>query len=152
MSDLALEARSRAGNIFKGGLNCSESILQAFNEMLNHPLSSDSLKMASGFGGGLGHAGCICGALTSSAMILGLLTGRVDPGKDREPIYAIAREFHNRFENQFGGTCCRGLNPHEFDSPEHLRHCLKLTGGTAKLLMEFIKEKELVKTEFSWNV
>ncbi|WP_407310831.1 C-GCAxxG-C-C family protein [Desulfosporosinus sp. SB140] len=152
MSDLALEARSRAGNKFKGGLNCSESILQAFNELLNYPVNPESLKMASGFGGGLGHAGCMCGALTSSAMILGLLTGRVDPGQDREPIYEQACDFHNRFEHQFGGTCCRAINPHEFDSPEHLRHCLKLTGGTAKLLMEYIQEKELVNKEFSWNV
>lgn len=152
MTDLALEARSRAGNKFKEGLNCSESIVQAFNEMLNNPLNPESLKMASGFGGGLGHAGCMCGALTGSAMIIGLLTGRVDPGQDREPIYDLARDFHNRFESQFGGTCCRVLNPHEFDSYEHLRHCLKLTGGTAKLLMEFITEKELVDKEYSWNI
>ena len=147
MDDMALEARSRAGNNFKEGLNCSESILQAFNELLNNPVNPESLKMASGFGGGLGHAGCMCGALTGSAMILGLFKGRIDPKQDREPVYELAHDFHDRFSNQFGGTCCRALNPHEFDSPEHLRHCLKITGGTAKLLMEFILEKELVIPE-----
>jgi C_GCAxxG_C_C family probable redox protein len=152
MTDLALEARSRAGNKFKEGLNCSESIIQAFNEMLNNPLSPESLKMATCFGGGLGHAGCMCGALTASAMILGLLKGRVDPEQDREPIYELARDFHNRFENQYGGTCCRVINPHEFDSREHLRHCLKITGSTAKLLMEFIQEKQIVDGDFPWKV
>jgi C_GCAxxG_C_C family probable redox protein len=152
VNDIALEARSRAGNKFKNGLNCSESILHAFNEMLNSPLNPESLKMATGFGGGLGHAGCMCGALTGSAMILGLLKGRTDPTQDRELMYDLAHDFHDRFLNAFGGTCCRTLNLHEFNSPEHLRGCLKLTGATAKLLMEFIQEKELVDAEFSWTV
>jgi len=152
MNDIVLEARSRAGNKFKNGLNCSESIVHAFNEMLNNPLNPESLKMATGFGGGLGHAGCMCGALVGSAMILGLFKGRIDPGQAREPMYDLAHDFHDRFSNAFGGTCCRALNPHEFDSSEHLRCCLKLTGGTTKLLMEFIQEKELVDAEFSWTV
>ncbi|MHB8126442.1 MAG: C-GCAxxG-C-C family (seleno)protein [Desulfitobacteriaceae bacterium] len=152
MNNMALEARSLAGNKFKSGFNCAESILHAFNEMLNKPLSSESLKMSSLFGGGLGHAGCMCGALSGSIMILGLFKGRIDTEQARDPIYDLAHDFHDRFVNEFGATCCRSLNPHEFDSPEHLRRCLKLTGGTAKLLMEYILEKELVDPEFSWSV
>lgn len=150
MSEAVLEARSRAGNKFKDGLNCSESIVHAFNEMLDNPLNSEALKMATGFGGGLGHAGCMCGALTGSVMVLGLFKGRAEAGQARELAYDLANDFHNRFLKEYGATCCRALNLHEFDSPEHLRRCLKLTGGTAKLLMEFILEKELVDPEFSW--
>lgn len=150
MSEAIMEARSRAGNKFKDGLNCSESIVHAFNEMLDKPLNSEALKMATGFGGGLGHAGCMCGALTGSVMILGLFKGRSEPGLAREPAYDLANDFHNRFLKVYGATCCRALNLHEFDSPDHLRGCLKLTGGTAKLLMEFILEKELVDPKFSW--
>lgn len=150
MDDLALEARSRAGNKFKNGLNCSESIVHTFNEMLDNPLSSEALKMATGFGGGLGHAGCMCGALTGSVMVLGLLKGRVDPGQSRDPAYNLAHDFHDRFVKEYEFTCCRALNLHEFDTTEHLRRCLKLTGGTAKLLMEFIHEKTLIDAEFSW--
>ncbi|AET67662.1 C_GCAxxG_C_C family probable redox protein [Desulfosporosinus orientis DSM 765] len=149
MEDLALEARNRAGNKFKSGLNCSESILHTYNELLKHPLSPEALKVATGFGGGLGHAGCVCGALNASVMVLGLFRGRNDPGHDRKPAYDLAHEFHDRFSNEYGATCCRVLNQHEFDSPEHLRRCLKLTGGTAKLLMEFIKEKNLLDESFS---
>lgn len=145
MNDIALEARSLAGNKFKSGYNCAKSILQAFNGILDNPLSPEGLKMASGFGGGLGHAGCICGALTASIMVLGLLKGRLDSGQARDPIYNLAHDFHERFAQEFGATCCRTLNPYEFDSPEHLRNCLKLTGRTAKLLMEYLLEKELVE-------
>lgn len=149
MSDLAMEVRSRAGNKFKNGLNCSEAIVHTFNELLNNPLNSEALKMATGFGGGLGQAGCMCGALTGSVMVLGLFKGRFDSVMDREPAYNLAHEFHDRFEKAYGATCCRVLNLHPYDSPEHLRGCLKLTGGTAKLLMEFIQEKKLVADDFS---
>lgn len=140
---MALEARNRAGNNFKEGLNCAESIVKAFNELYNNPMSPEVVRMATGFGGGLGHAGCLCGALTGSAMVLGIFRGRTQITQSREPAYELTKEFHDRFTSEFGATCCRALNPHEFDSPEHLRRCLKLTGGTAKLLMEFIQEKEL---------
>lgn len=143
MEDMVLEARNRAGTNFKEGLNCTESIVKAFNEIYNYPMSTDVIKMATGFGGGLGHAGCMCGALTGSIMVLGLFKGRTCPEVNRDPCYEVAKEFHDRFKGEFGVTCCRVLNRFEFDSPEHLRCCLKLTGGTAKLLMEFIQEKAL---------
>lgn len=143
MEDLSMEARNRAGGKFKSGANCAESILQTFNEMLDNPLPEEVMKIATGFGGGLGHAGCLCGALTSSVMVLGLYRGRTSPAEDRGPAYDLAREFHDKFKNEFGGTCCRKLNKFEFDSTDHLRHCLKLTGNTAKMLMDFIQDKQL---------
>ena len=152
MSDNVLEARSQAGNKYKSGFNCAEAILNAFNEMLSKPLNAEGLKMASGFGGGLGHAGSLCGALAGSVMVLGLYEGRTDSSQSREPIYKLANEFHDRFKNQFGGIDCRTLNLHPFDSQEHMKGCLKLTGGTAKLLMEFLQEKKLVDNDFSWPV
>lgn len=141
--DMPLEARNRAGGNFKEGLNCAESVLKAFNELYDYPMSPDVIKMATGFGGGVGHSGCMCGALTGSIMVLGLFKGRTSATESREPAYDIAKEFHDRFIAENGATCCRVLNRFEFDSPDHLRRCLKLTGGTAKRLMEFIQEKEL---------
>lgn len=143
MEDITLEARNRAGNNFKEGLNCAESIVRAFNELCNNPMNPEIVRMATGFGGGLGHAGCMCGALAGSSMVLGILKGRTSATEDREPTYELSKEFHDRFDSKFGATCCRVLNPYEFDSPEHLRNCLKITGGTAKLLMEFLQEKKL---------
>lgn len=143
MVDLALEARNRAGDNFKQGFNCAESILKAFNEILDNPLSPETVKLATGFGGGIGHAGCVCGALAASTMVIGIVKGRTHTEESRDPAYELAREFHDHFEAKFGGTCCRSLNPYTFDTPEHLRNCLKITGSTGKLLMEFLQEKNL---------
>ncbi|HHY26266.1 MAG TPA: hypothetical protein GX523_05860 [Desulfitobacterium dehalogenans] len=144
MEDLSLEARNRAGENFRQGFNCAESIVKAFNEMCNNPMSPEVVKLATGFGGGLGHAGCMCGALAGSAMVLGILKGRTQTTESRDSAYQLSKEFHDRFESKFGAICCRALNPHVFDSPEHLRNCLKITGGTGKLLMEFLQEKNLL--------
>ncbi|SDF48607.1 C-GCAxxG-C-C family (seleno)protein [Sporolituus thermophilus] len=137
-------ARDRAGQNFKEGYNCAEAILRAFRDVLNLELSDAAIRIASGFGGGLGHAGCMCGALTASVMVISLLQGRVSKEESREPVYQTTREFHERFAAKFGATCCRVLNSHPFDTREHLRNCLKITGITASLLEEFLREKELM--------
>ncbi|AEG15667.1 C_GCAxxG_C_C family protein [Desulfofundulus sp. TPOSR] len=142
--DLALEARNRAGNYFREGYNCAESIFLTFRELVVPEVERDLVRLATGFGGGLGHAGCLCGALTASTMVLGLLCGRTDHRQDRYRAYGLAKDFHDRFEEKFGATCCRALNPHPFDTPEHLRYCLKITGNTARLLMEYLQEKNLI--------
>jgi C_GCAxxG_C_C family probable redox protein len=134
-----------AGQNFKEGYNCAESIVRTFRDFYNLDVSDEALKMASGFGGGLGHAGCMCGALSGATMVLGMLQGRASKEQSREPIYSCAQEFHNIFSEEFGATCCRVLNPHEFGSQEQRRTCLKLTGNTAELLFKYLQDKQLVK-------
>ena len=149
MSDKATEARNAAGQYFKDGFNCSEAVLRATADTLGISVNEQALRMTTGFGGGFGHAGCACGALTASVMSLGLLRGRTAATESREEAYALSKEFHDRFREKFGATCCRALNPHEFETREHLVNCVKITGNTAKLLMEFITEKGLAEPEAS---
>lgn len=134
-----------AGEHFKEGYNCAESILRAFNTVLDLKLSDDALRMGVGFGGGLGHAGCVCGALAASVMVLGAVEGRMSRSQSLEPMYRLSQGFHSRFEDTFGGTCCRVLNPHPFNTKDHLRTCLKLTSNTAALLMNYMQENNLGK-------
>ncbi|MBP2639179.1 MAG: GCAxxG family protein [Firmicutes bacterium] len=136
-----------AGQYFKEGYNCSEAVLRAFRDQFHFDLSDEAMKLASGFGGGIGHAGCVCGALAASIMVLGMLEGRSHSSQDRDRIYHASEEFHRRFSEKFGGSCCRMLNPHPFETKDHLRNCLKLTGNTAELLNEYIQEKQLQRTK-----
>jgi C_GCAxxG_C_C family probable redox protein len=137
------DVKQLAGQYFKEGYNCAEAVLRAFRQELNLDLSDEALKVGTGFGGGIGHAGCVCGALAASVMVLGILQGRVNTRQSLAPIYNINEEFHHKFSEKFGGSCCRVLNRYPFNSKEHLRNCLKLTGSTAELLMEYIQEKKL---------
>ncbi|MDD4237469.1 MAG: C-GCAxxG-C-C family protein [Desulfotomaculaceae bacterium] len=142
--DLILAARNKAGDNFRQGYNCSESIFLAFRDLVAPELDTGLVKMFTGLGGGFGRAGCACGALSSAEAIIGLFKGRTSNQEDLEIGYQAAREFHDLFEERFGGTCCRVLNPNTFDTPEHLKNCIKITGNTGKLLMEYLIQKGLV--------
>ncbi len=146
MAKDSTEARNLAGEHFRSGYNCAESIFLAFRDWLGLEAPRETVRGFTGLGGGLGQAGCMCGALTGSAVVLGLVKGRSDSGESRDMVYALTREFHDRFESNFGNTCCRVLNTHPFDSREHLRNCLKITGGTAKMLADFLNEKGLTSS------
>jgi len=146
MEDRNMEARNTAGGYFREGYNCAESIFKTFRPLLAPDIDESVVRLFTGFGGGYGHAGCTCGALAASVAVLGMVKGRVTSRmEDRDPAYEIAKEFHDKFEEKFGATCCRVLNEHPYDSKEHLRTCLKITGNTAKLLSEFLEEKGLYK-------
>jgi C_GCAxxG_C_C family probable redox protein len=140
-----LEARNKAGEYFRAGYNCSESVFLGFRDYLGLDMPNEMVRMMTVFGGGMGHAGCACGALTGSILILGLLRGMTEggTGEKRDQAYALGKEFHDRFESTFGNTCCRNLNPYPHESVEHLKHCLKITGNSAKLLAEFMNDKGL---------
>lgn len=136
------KAKTQAGNFYKEGYNCTESVLRTFNEILNLGFPTDLYRIATGFGAGLGHAGCLCGGLTGGVMVINLLKGRDDNSQDRQPAYKASKDFHHRFAERFGSTCCRALNPNQdFTSGEHRRRCLKITGNSAGLLMEYLLEK-----------
>ena len=137
-------AKDLAAQHFKEGYNCAESVVRAFRDCYKLDISDEALKMASGFGGGLGHAGCMCGALSGATMVLGMLQGRANKEQSRGPIYGSAQEFHDIFAKQFGATCCRVLNPHEFGSKEQRRTCFKLTSTTAEMLLNYLQDKQLV--------
>lgn len=144
--DASVSVKETAGQRFKEGYNCAEAILRAFAETYELNVNDDAYKMVSGFGGGVGHAGCMCGALTAATMVLGLLEGRSDKSQSRNTIYESTGEFHRLFSEQFGATCCRILNPHPFETKEHMRNCLKLTGNTAELLNQYIEQRKKIAT------
>lgn len=146
--DLATLARDKAGGYFRQGYNCAESILRAYIDMLDVPCGPHVARLASPFGGGLGRSGCTCGALTGSEMVLGMVIGRDDLEKPLRDIYTISGKLHDRFKEEFGSTCCRVLNPGgDFESREHLKRCLKITGSAARLLAEFMAEQNLISEE-----
>jgi len=87
-----INTKQLSGQNFRDGYNCAEAVVRAFRDGMGVDIPDEALRMASGFGGGLGHAGCICGALTGAIMVLGMLQGRVTKDQNRRPIYSSAQE------------------------------------------------------------
>ena len=61
--------------------------------------------IATGFGGGLGRNGFLCGAVAAGTMIIGL-KGR---GKGKKQVYPVVDRFLNDFKSRFGSVNCREL-------------------------------------------
>jgi len=144
---LPVEARNKAGNYFKEGYNCAEAIFLTYQPLLSPEIDPSLVRLFTGFGSGLGESGCMCGALTGSIAALNMIKGRTSNQLSRDEAYELAKEFTDRFTEKYGATCCRVLNQHPFETKEHLVNCLKITGNTSKLMMEFLIEKNLYNAD-----
>ncbi|MBN2403542.1 MAG: C_GCAxxG_C_C family protein [Spirochaetes bacterium] len=105
---------------FKEGYNCAQAVLFSFCDELQ--IEKDlALKLACGFGAGIGRKQEVCGAVTGSAMVLGKKYGRGEREEisATENTYTIVREFIHKFEKKNGSIICgRLLNGCELLSQE----------------------------------
>lgn len=71
----------------------------------------NALKMACGFGAGMGRKGEVCGAVTGGIMVIGAKYGRGenDEKDATEKAYSRTRELMDRFETRHGAFICREL-------------------------------------------
>lgn len=137
-----------ASDRFAHGFNCAQSILAAF--AADHGMSTEAaLRLAAPFGGGLGRAGEVCGALSGALMVLGLRYA-TDRPEDKDAIYRITREFMAEFQQQHGAVLCRELVGFDIATPEGLQAarahkvfaevCPLLVASTAKALERYLNE------------
>jgi len=66
-------------------------------------------QIASGFAGGIGMTGAVCGAVVGAVMAIGLKQGRADTMEEMLGKLAVAGEFRRRFESEMGDIGCREL-------------------------------------------
>lgn len=108
---------------FEKGYSCAPSVLSAYSEQFG--LKKElALKIACGFGGGIGRTGRTCGAVTGAVMVIGLKHGRADLNDEefRQETYKLVKEFIDKFTALHGSVECRELigydlsNPAEFES------------------------------------
>jgi C_GCAxxG_C_C family probable redox protein len=95
---------------FASGYNCAQSVLSSFCDDVG--LDKDkALRIACGFGAGMGRKEEVCGAVTGGIMVIGAKYGRGE-NEDRsatETAYAKIREFMDRFSQRHGTYICREL-------------------------------------------
>jgi C_GCAxxG_C_C family probable redox protein len=92
---------------FAEGFNCSQAVFSSYAQGMDEEIA---LKIASGFGGGMGRMADTCGAVTGAMMVLGLRFGGTTPDREaKERVYAKIREFAERFKARNGSLVCRDL-------------------------------------------
>ena len=110
-----------AVSCFKEGFDCSQALLSTYSPQFGLDRET-ALKVADAFGGGMGHMGEICGAVTGAFMVIGLKHGRtkVEDEQAHEKTYSLVNEFANRFKSRNASIVCRELLGCDLSTPEGL--------------------------------
>jgi C_GCAxxG_C_C family probable redox protein len=104
-------------------------------------------KIATGFGGGIGRCGSVCGALTGGVMALGVKYGTNEPSSEKRlEAYEKAQELYKQFEELHGSVLCRELIGYNLSNPRELdeafktnvfeEKCVKFVENTVKILLK----------------
>lgn len=100
----------KAVSAFQAGYNCAQSTFMAFIDDLGIE-KRQAMKLASGFGGGMGRMQEVCGALSGAVLALGASFGHGDPSESeaQKKTYSLTQELFRRFKEQHGHCRCRDL-------------------------------------------
>lgn len=122
-------------------LNCSETILHSANRVYGLDLPPEALKLAAGFGGGMGIQKT-CGALTGGIMVLSSLFVK-KRAREGDSIKQLCSEFLGRIRSEMGSIDCDYLKEHYRDEITECKPTvLKIAG-----YLEEIIDRELEKRE-----
>lgn len=98
---MTIEERAARAVELKAGCNCAQAVALAFADLL--PLDEATLmKLAAGYGAGMGCMEATCGALVGAVMAAGLMTDGQGTGR-------MARATLAGFQDRCGATICKDL-------------------------------------------
>jgi C_GCAxxG_C_C family probable redox protein len=102
--------RDEAAKKILSGFNCAQSVFYVFSDYLDFD-KNIAVKIASGFGAGMGRKEEVCGAVSGGILVLGTKYGRGenDDRSSTEITYAKTRELIDRFVARHGTIICRKL-------------------------------------------
>lgn len=117
----------RAKDLFLSGVNCAEAVSLSVVERLG---SGRELPpgIASGFGGGIGRCGLVCGAISGAVIAAGWHLGKESGVIDKDKLYEILSSLVRAFQSRFGSANCRELIGFNLADPEE--HLEALKSGT----------------------
>lgn len=122
----------------KEDLNCAEKILYGANQAYQLNLDEQSLKMSAGFGGGMAIES-ICGALSASIMVLGLLFVKKN-AHESVRIKTLTQELFNTYRKEMGYLDCAPLKAEH--RTEELK-CKNVILKAAQILDTIIQRESL---------
>ena len=109
-------------------------------------------QIASGFAGGIGNSGAVCGAVAGGVMAIGLKLGRAETVEGMLQNLGVVREFRRRFEDEMGEIGCRELTgldlTCEADMAELMNSdvaqkvCFPAVAAAYRLAVDILRERE----------
>lgn len=101
---------SKAVENFKSGCNCSQSILCAYADLFGMDQET-AMRVAEGFGGGMGRMRLTCGAVSGMFMLAGLKFSRAQAAdlETRTKVYDMVQKMAEDFKDMNGSIICADL-------------------------------------------
>lgn len=86
------------GVMREAGFNCAEGVLWGVGQALGLDVA---VSCVTGFGGGMGGTGSVCGALTGAIAALGVYVGRTEPDdiEGKNKCIALSKDVINGFQD-----------------------------------------------------
>ena len=102
--------------LFTGGMACSQAILATYGPLFGFD-RDEAIRIARGFGGGMGRLSETCGAVTGALMAISLKFDGTDK-QTKEDNYALMQEFARRFKSKHHSQNCTQLLDCDLGKPE----------------------------------
>lgn len=104
-----MSQEAEARRYFDQKYNCAQSVLAPFTERFELDIDT-AFKITTPFGGGMSHAGQVCGAVSGALMVIGLAAGVTAYDEDKvNACYEMVQEFQSRFQTLHVNVTCQGL-------------------------------------------
>ena len=147
----------RAVELFMQGYGCCQSVVCAFADL--YGLDEEmALRIAAGFGGGVGRMRMMCGTVSALVILAGLERGQTR-GEDREgkaACYQLVRELLETFKQRNGSIICAELlkmngvkaetntpQPDERNAEYYrVRPCARKVESAARVFAEYLGSSE----------
>lgn len=148
----------KAKELFMEGYACSQAVALAFVDLTDVSYTQMK-KLSLPLGGGLSRLRQTCGAVNSIAIIIGLLFSKDENTQENKTdTYAIVQELVKKFEKEKGTLSCGqllinagveveigGSPASRTESYYHHRPCEEIVYLAAKILEDYLIEKEIIK-------
>ena len=121
---------------------CQEFEIETENDLIP--------RIASGFAGGIGNTGAVCGAVVGAVMAISLKLGRADTMEGSLRRLAVSGELRRRFETEMGTISCRELTGVDLSTKKGIEQymssdkpmtvCFPAVGAAYRLVVDLLKE------------
>ncbi|MGA2367906.1 MAG: C-GCAxxG-C-C family protein [Dehalococcoidia bacterium] len=108
------------------GFNCSQAVVSTFAEEFGLDRTM-AYRVAAAFGGGIGHLGEACGAVTGAVIVIGLKYGmtELDGVQSNKEAYKKVQQLVEQFRSRDGSHLCRELLGFDIDDRQARKEAFK---------------------------
>jgi C_GCAxxG_C_C family probable redox protein len=126
--------------VFIKGFNCSQAVVSTFAEEFGLDKTM-AYRVAAAFGGGIGHLGEACGAVTGAVIVIGLKYGMTElgGGQSNKEAYKKVQQLVEQFRSRDGSHLCKELLGFDIDDRAALKEALK-KGSPQKICLKAVRD------------